>query len=481
YQVEFSDGDVRDPANFPRAKKWAITLVACAFTGIVAAAASSFSIGYQSMISDLNCTNFQATVALGVYTIGFGVVPLVTSSFSEEVGRLPLYMVCSITFMLTELMIALAPNIQTVIIARALGGAFGSTGATLVGGTVADIWRPQERGMPMSIFALAAVGSTGLGPVIAGWIEADPRLEWRWIQWVHVMRVSLPHLFFDPPIIETRSSIILTRMAKKMRQDTGDGRYRARAELEKQSLASLIRISCTRPLYLMFTEPTVLSFSVWIGFVWGVVFALVESVSPEFQSVYGFGIAETGLVFVTICLGSLLGFFANIYQEKLYQYHYARKQQEARLYLVCLTAFFLPFGLFIYAWTASPNIPWIMPLMGLLIFMIGAFVIYQVVFLYLADCYGTYASSALAGQSLARNISATVFPLFTEQMFARLSYKWGLSLFAFLALVMVPIPWILFFYGAKIRARSKVSRKILAKEGHHDEVEKTDTKLPQLV
>lgn len=37
-----------------------------------------------------------------------------------------------------------APNIQTVIVARFLSGSFGSTGATLVGGTIADIWKPDE-------------------------------------------------------------------------------------------------------------------------------------------------------------------------------------------------------------------------------------------------------------------------------------------------------------------------------------------------
>jgi len=42
----------------------------------------------------------------------------------------------------------------------------------------------------MSFFALCCVAAQGLGPVIAGVIEADPRLGWRWIQWVHVMLVS---------------------------------------------------------------------------------------------------------------------------------------------------------------------------------------------------------------------------------------------------------------------------------------------------
>ena len=47
----------------------------------------------------------------------------------------------------------------------------------------------HRRGLPMSIFALLAVGGTGLGPVYAGWIEINPKLEWKWIQWIHMMQV----------------------------------------------------------------------------------------------------------------------------------------------------------------------------------------------------------------------------------------------------------------------------------------------------
>ena len=42
------------------------------------------------------------------------------------------------------LIIRRAPNIQTVLIARFIQGACGSTGATMVGGTIADIWSPKE-------------------------------------------------------------------------------------------------------------------------------------------------------------------------------------------------------------------------------------------------------------------------------------------------------------------------------------------------
>ncbi|KAI0045798.1 hypothetical protein FA95DRAFT_1607395, partial [Auriscalpium vulgare] len=39
--VEYEDGDSANPVNFSYARKWTITLVACTFTGLSAAAASS--------------------------------------------------------------------------------------------------------------------------------------------------------------------------------------------------------------------------------------------------------------------------------------------------------------------------------------------------------------------------------------------------------------------------------------------------------
>ncbi|EGN95145.1 hypothetical protein SERLA73DRAFT_125470 [Serpula lacrymans var. lacrymans S7.3] len=467
-QVEFDEKDPRDPVNFSRSRRWAITITACAFTGIVAASSSSYTMGYNSMIPELNCTEFQATIGLSVYPLGFGVIPLFTSSFSEEFGRQPLYIVCSMIFFLTQVMLALAPNIQTVIVARALGGAFGSTGATLVGGTVADIWRPHERGLPMSIFAFAAVACTGLGPVIAGWIEANPHLRWRWIQWIHAIFTGSYFIAVLLVMRETRPAIILARLARKIRKEKGDNRYRARVEEEKRSLLVMIMVSCTRPLHFLLTEPTVVCFSLWVGFAWGVLFCMIQSISPVYQSLYNFGVGETGTVFLTLVIGSLLGFFANMYQEKLYQKHVARKGPEARLYLACIAALLFPSGMFIYAWTAFPNIPWIAPVVGLTIFMFAAYVVYGVVFTYLADCYGMYASSALAGQSLCRNVAATAFPLFTDQMFNRLTYKWANTLFAVIATVMIPIPYILFFYGSSIRQRSAVARKIQEVEAKRD-------------
>ena len=63
--------------------------------------------GFSSMIRHFHCTEFQATIGLSVYPLGFGLIPLVSASFSEEFGRLPLYIGSGLGFLLMFPMIAL--------------------------------------------------------------------------------------------------------------------------------------------------------------------------------------------------------------------------------------------------------------------------------------------------------------------------------------------------------------------------------------
>jgi hypothetical protein len=57
-------------------------------------------------------------------------------------------------------------------------------------------------------------------------------------------------------------------------------------------------------------------------------------------------------------------------------------------------------------------------------------------------------SSSLARSSvfhvyeLLGNLAASFFPLFTTQMFARLTHRWGLTLFGCIGAALVPIPWV---------------------------------------
>lgn len=50
---------------------------------------------------------------------------------------------------------AVAQNIETLLVCRAIDGIAFSAPMTLVGGTLADLWRNEERGVPMAVFSAA--------------------------------------------------------------------------------------------------------------------------------------------------------------------------------------------------------------------------------------------------------------------------------------------------------------------------------------
>jgi len=71
------------------------------------------------------------------------------------------------------------------------------------------------------------------------------------------------------------------------------------------------------------------------------------------------------------------------------------------------------------------------------------------------DSYQHQAASALAANTFLRSIWGAVVVLFTAQMYGRLGYQWAGSLLAFISLACCGIPFMFYFYGARIRRRSR--------------------------
>lgn len=416
--------------------------------------------GYASTVPGLQI-EFQTSIllpllGLTLFVLGFAVAPLALAPLLEVYGRSPIYLISFLVFWLFLLPQALAQNIWTVLIAKFITGCAGSTGSTMVGGTMSDLFHAEERGTYMALFTGLAFAGTFLGPTFSGAVAQS--IGWRWTFWVHFIICGVYFLALCITLKETRGSVILSRRAKKMREDTGDDSYRTPTDDERESIAILIKVSLTRPLFLLFTEPIVACFSAWIALAWGIFYMLLESTSLIFGENHGFTEAQIGYTFAGPVVASILATAMTPVQDALYHRAQHRNKgqpvPEARLYTSMPGTILFTASLFWYGWTSSPSFHWILPVLAQSGAVFGIFTIYLATFSYLADSYKTYASSAIAAQSFARNVVGCIFPLFTRQMFEKLGYNWAGSLCGFLAMALSCVPFLLFGYGARIRNAS---------------------------
>lgn len=60
-----------------------------------------------------------------------------------------------------------------------------------------------------------------------------------------------------------------------------------------------------------------------------------------------------------------------------------------------------------------------------------------------------------SGLDGADELSIAAFPLFGTQMYNALGIQWASSLLAFLAVAMIPFPYLFFRYGKQLRSKSR--------------------------
>lgn len=471
------------PFEWSETRKNLITWLSCAVTVLTAYTAGSYAAAAEQLMGKWNISRVAFNVGITAFTTGFSVAPMVLAPFSELNGRKPVFIATGVLFVICQLCCAVTPSYGGMLAARFFTGVGGSTFSTMVGGVVSDIYHTEDRNTPMALFAGAALFGTGLGPLCSGFVAQN--VSWRWVFYVQVIADGLIILMVAVFFKETRGSVLLSRRAKVLnkwyaaREEAGyngfdihvEGkvdkqsqriRWKVKADEERESLAKMIGISVYRPFHLLSTEPVVFFFSLWVAFSWAVLYLTFSSIPLVFTTNHGFNIQQNGAVFAAMCVGALFSTILSIYQEKVAR-HYGKLSStpEGRLYFSCIESALMPIGLFWFGWTSFPSIHWIVPTLAIGCATMGIFSIYLAVFNYLADTYHRYASSALAAQSFCRNMLGGIFPLVADAMFNKMTYQGASSFLGGVGALLTIVPWVLVFFGPRIRARSRFASEIM--------------------
>lgn len=273
---------------------------------------------------------------------------------------------------------------------------------------------------------------------------------------------------------ETFHPIIKRRLAKQRGQQVPPSPP-LKAKLKAFAVVALIR-----PVRMLLREPIVGFICLYVSAEFGTLFAFFAAVPYTFGKTYRFTMEQSGLVFLSIVIGCVLGLVTVIlcdvliYRKKIAQFPPGKVPPEHRLYPAMIGSIGLPIGLFWFAWTAQKDISWASPAAAIIPFAWGNLCVFVSTIQYTTDTYhGSVVASASSANTLARYGFAGVFPLFTIQsksqaestslsrrmltllVYEKLGIDWATSLLGFIALGLLPIPWVLFKYGSRIRAKSQ--------------------------
>ncbi|KAH7911388.1 major facilitator superfamily domain-containing protein [Hygrophoropsis aurantiaca] len=448
-----------DPRNWTRLRRLGIAIVMLSLSTLIDMSSTLYS-GAQSQIQEqFHVSNFVVTLGVGLINFGFAIGPLIAAPLSELYGRQPVYICSTIGFVAFCLGATLSQSMESLLVCRLMAGLVGAAVFSNYGGTLSDIFTPDERAPLVALFTLVFQGAPTIGPVPSSYM--GQYVNWRWIlALITIWGAAMTAVIVIIP--ETEATAIHRKLIKKQMKESGT------KDISKSTTprASVWGKALLTPLIMLFREPIMLWASTYHAFIYGLLFLLLEAYPYVFQNTYGFNQGETGLIFLAPATGNVLGVLVYFFYLKP---SYEAKQRavrtksatceelkpEERLPGVMLSSIFTPIGMFWFAFTARSSIHWIVPAMSGVPVGIGMTLLQLSLTNYYIDLYPTRSASALAAACFMRNTAATWFPTFAVPMYQRLGTMNASLILAGISCIGVPSGFVLLIFGSRLRARSK--------------------------
>ncbi|KAL5357104.1 MFS multidrug transporter [Aspergillus floccosus] len=462
YVVEFDGADdPLHPYNWSMLRRTALVCILVYGTFAGSFTSAVFSAAISSVSEEFHISQEVGSLGVTLYVLGFAAGPTIWAPASELIGRRWPLCIGLFGCGVFTIACATAKDVQTIMLTRFFAGLFAASPISIVPAVFADLFNNTQRGIVMSIFCMAVFIGPFAAPFVGGFI-AISSLGWRWIMYISTIMVFLGFVLVLFFLDETYAPIILVRKAATLRRQTRNWGIHAKQDEVEVELKELLRNNFGRPIKMLFTEPILLLVSLYISFIYGLIYALLGAYPVVFQGVYGMNMGVGGLAFVGLILGELLGGVFIL----MLQGSYARKLAangdrpipEWRLPPAIVGAVTFTGGMFWFGWTGyTSSIHWMAPMASGLLTGFGIFCIFLQCFNYIVDCYPTLAASTIAANTILRSAIGCSFPLFSKQMMENLGVQWAGTMLGCIAAIMIPIPVGFMIYGPWLRGKSTLA------------------------
>jgi MFS family permease len=369
FEVSIPEDSPEHPYNWPLVSKKLPTVAQLSLLALTGSAASSIMAPTQTVIAqEFGIAEEVTVLTVSLYVLAFALGPLIWAPVSEMYGRRWSLVPAMFGMGFFSIGAALSPNAQTLLVMRFFTGLFGSAPVSNVSAALGDMFAPKTRGTAMAMYSVVVVGGPTLFPTVAAAITVNKHLGWRWTQWLQVILAfasGIISLFFLP---EMYRPYLLKLKAAKMRKETGDERYHSPFEQVKLSFKTVLTKHLARPMYMLFTEPICTFVAFYASFVYSLLYMTLEVFPIVFRQNRGWGPVVSTTPFLSLFAGVLIGVNASILNQPYYERELKKSGgkpvPEARCRPMALGAFFFVIGLWWFGWTANPNIPWPVPVVG---------------------------------------------------------------------------------------------------------------------
>ncbi|KAH6719731.1 major facilitator superfamily transporter [Leptodontidium sp. MPI-SDFR-AT-0119] len=473
--------------SFPEWKKWMILSIIFMVQVSMNFNTSLYSNAIPGITKDFNVGAQAARCGAMIFLVLYAFGCELWAPWSEELGRWPILQLSLLLVNIWQLPVALAPNFATILIGRALGG-ISSAGGSVTLGMIADMWEADNQQYAVAFVVFSSVGGSILGPIVGGFSEEY--LSWQWSIWIQLIFggfVQALHFFFVP---ETRSTIMMDRIAKKRRKTGFDKNIYGPNELvpfRDRFSAKEILATWIRPFKMFLTEPIVLTLSLLSGFSDALIFMFIQSFSLVYDQ-WHFSTVALGLAFIPIGIGYIIAWisFIPVIKRNIKERHAKpddeRAQYESRLWWLLYTAPCLPIGLIGFAWTSTgPPIHWIGTMVFAAIVGIANYSIYMATIDYMICAYGPYSASATGGNGWSRDFLAGVLTIPATPFFKNISGQplaYPSTILACISFLLVLAVYVIYWKGPALRARSPFAQQLSDARNDQDTLGRRLSKIP---
>lgn len=272
YVVEFDGHD--DPLhaqNWPMKKKLFMGVI-LAFDALSASMGSSiFSSATAPVAAKFGVGREVGTLGTSLFVFGYAFGPLFWAPISELYGRRPPLVIAALGFSIFSIAVAVAKDIQTVMICRFFAGLCGSSPLAIVAAVFADMFSNEVRGLAVAVFSATVFMGPLMAPFIGGFIT-ESYLGWRWTMYISSFMGFLTFVLLLFFLEETYAPVLLINKASELRRRTKNWGIHAKQEEIEVDFKELIVKNVSRPMRILFTEPIVLLITIYMSFIYGLLY-----------------------------------------------------------------------------------------------------------------------------------------------------------------------------------------------------------------